>query len=46
LQRRLVEAGLLSEIKPPITDTTPWQGRQAVPIEGEPLSAMILRERR
>ncbi len=46
LQRRLVAAGVLSEIKPPITDTTPWQGREAVPIEGEPLSEMIIRERR
>jgi putative addiction module CopG family antidote len=46
LQRRLVAAGLLSEIKPPITDMSPWQGRQAVPIEGELLSEMIIRERR
>ncbi len=46
LQRKLYAAGLLSEIKPPITDLSPWQGRQAVPIEGEPLSEMIIRERR
>lgn len=46
LQRRLFEAGILSEIKPPITDLTPYQNRQAVPIQGEPLSEIIVRERR
>jgi Arc/MetJ-type ribon-helix-helix transcriptional regulator len=46
LQRRLLEAGVLSEIKPPITDPTPYRNRQAVPIQGEPLSETILRERR
>jgi hypothetical protein len=37
---------VLSEIKPPITDRTPYQNRQAVPIPGEPRSETILRERR
>jgi putative addiction module CopG family antidote len=46
LQRRLFAAGLLSEIKPPIYDPAPWNGRQAVPIEGEPLSETVIRERR
>ena len=46
LQRRLFEAGVLSEIKPPITDFTPYRQRRAVPIQGEPLSETILRERR
>jgi Arc/MetJ-type ribon-helix-helix transcriptional regulator len=46
LQRRLLNAGLLSEIKPPITDLTPYRNRQAVPIQGEPLSETIIRERR
>src|SRR5947209_7393605 len=46
LQRRLFDAGVLSEIKPPITDLTPYRHRQAVPIQGEPLSETILRERR
>jgi Arc/MetJ-type ribon-helix-helix transcriptional regulator len=46
LQRRLLEAGVLSEIKPPITDLTPYRQRQAVPIQGEPLSETVLRERR
>jgi hypothetical protein len=46
LQRRLYEAGLLSEIKPPITDLTPYRHRKAVPIKGEPLSETVIRERR
>jgi putative addiction module CopG family antidote len=46
LQRHLFEAGLLSEIKPPITDPSPWKDRKAVPIEGEPLSETVIRERR
>jgi Arc/MetJ-type ribon-helix-helix transcriptional regulator len=46
LQRRLFEAGVLSEIKPPIADLSAYQGRQAVPIQGEPLSHTVIRERR
>jgi hypothetical protein len=46
LQRRLFDAGLLSEIKPPIRDLTPYRNRQAVPIKGEPLSETVIRERR
>jgi Arc/MetJ-type ribon-helix-helix transcriptional regulator len=46
LQRRLFEAGVLGEIKPPITDLLPYRRRQAVPIRGEPLSQTVLRERR
>jgi Arc/MetJ-type ribon-helix-helix transcriptional regulator len=46
LQRRLYDAGVLSEVKPPITDLAPYRHRQAVPVQGEPLSETILRERR
>lgn len=46
LQRQLVEAGILSEIKPPITDLTPYRNRRAVPVQGEPVSETIIRERR
>jgi hypothetical protein len=46
LQRRLLESGLLSEIKPPITDLSAYQDRKAAPIQGEPLSETVIRERR
>jgi len=46
LQRRLLEAGIISEIKPPITDMTPYRNRRAVPIHGEPISETVIRERR
>ena len=46
LQRRLVESGVLSEIKPPITDLAPYRNRRAIPVQGEPLSATVIRERR
>jgi hypothetical protein len=46
LQRRLHKAGIISEIKPPITDLTPYQHRRAVPIQGEPISETAIRERR
>jgi hypothetical protein len=46
LQQRLVEAGVLSEVKPPISDLAPYRNRRAVPIQGEPLSETIIRERR
>jgi Arc/MetJ-type ribon-helix-helix transcriptional regulator len=46
LQRRLLAAGVISEIKPQITDMTPYRNRRAVPIQGEPLSQTVIRERR
>jgi Arc/MetJ-type ribon-helix-helix transcriptional regulator len=46
LQQRLFAAGIISEIKPPITDLTPYQNRQAIPVQGEPLSEAVIRERR
>lgn len=45
-QQRLFDAGLISEIKPPITDLAPYQDRRAVPIQGEPISVTALCERR
>jgi len=46
VQRRLFDANLISEIKPPITDLTPYENRRAVPVQGEPISVTALRERR
>jgi Arc/MetJ-type ribon-helix-helix transcriptional regulator len=45
LQRRLLAAGVISEVKPPIRDLTPYQNRRAVPIQGEPISETVIRER-
>lgn len=45
LQRRLLAAGLLSEIKPPRTPTG-TESFVPITIEGEPLSETIIRERR
>ena len=46
LQRELLDAGIISELRPPITDLTPYRNRQAVPIQGEPISETVIRERR
>jgi hypothetical protein len=46
LQRLLLEAGIISEIKPPITDFTPYENRQTISVQGEPLSETVIRERR
>jgi len=43
---KLVEFGVLSEVKPPITDFAPYQSRQPVETTGKPLSEVILEERR
>jgi hypothetical protein len=44
-QRALYEAGLVSEIKPPITDPTPYR-REPIKIKGKPLSETVIEERR
>jgi len=46
LDRILMEAGLLTEIPLPVADFTPWQNRQPIQIEGQPLSETIIEERR
>ena len=46
LQRKLLDAGIVTEIKPPITDPRPYLNRKAVPIKGQPLSETVIRERR
>jgi hypothetical protein len=46
LQRRLVQAGVLSEIKPPRRFAPESERFTPVPIQGEPLSETVIRERR
>ena len=44
-QQALFEAGVVSEIKPPISDPTPYR-REPVKIKGKPLSETVIEERR
>jgi hypothetical protein len=46
MQRQLLEAGIIGEVRSPITDLTPYRNRRAVPIQGEPISETVIRERR
>jgi hypothetical protein len=46
VERRLFEAGLLREIKRPITDLTPYRDRKLINTKGKPLSETIIEERR
>jgi hypothetical protein len=46
LDRMLRDAELLTEIPMPVTDFTPWQNRQPIQVEGQPLSEIIIEERR
>ena len=45
VQHALYEAGLVREIKPPITDPTPYR-REPIAIKGKPLSETVIEERR
>ena len=46
MKERLVELGILSEIKPPITDFTPYQNRKPIEVTGKPTSELIIEDRR
>ena len=46
LQQRLLRAGIIRHIPPPITDFAPYQNRTPVSIEGKPLSETVIEERR
>jgi hypothetical protein len=45
-QRRLVEAGLLKEIKRPLRDAEAFKNGKPVEIKGKPLSETVIKERR
>jgi hypothetical protein len=45
-KRRLVAAGLLNEVRPPVPDPESYRGRTPVPVTGKPLSETIVEERR
>jgi len=46
LERQLLEAGLLCEIKLPITDLTSYRDRKPIAVKFKPLSEIIVEERR
>jgi len=46
LHQALLAAGVISEIKPPITDFTPYKNRKLIEVKGKPLSETIIEERR
>lgn len=45
LERRLHEAGLLKQIREPITDFAPYQNRAPIMVRGKPVSETILEDR-
>jgi hypothetical protein len=45
-QRHLLKLGIIREIKPPITDFTPYQNRQPIEVKGKPTSEVIIEDRR
>lgn len=45
-KRRLLDLGLLKEVKPPVRDLGPYQHREPFKIQGKPLSETIIEERR
>ena len=45
LDQLLLEAGVISEIPPPITDFTPYENRQPIEVKGKPISETIIEER-
>ena len=46
MQRQPLEAGIIGELRPPITDPAHCRNRKAVPIQGEPMSETVINERR
>ena len=46
LDQLLLEAGVISEIPPRITDFTPYENRQPIQVKGKPISETIIEERR
>ncbi len=46
LDEKLLESGLLKEIRGPITDFTPYQNRTLLPVGDKPLSEIVIEGRR
>ena len=46
LDQMLLEAGVISEIPPPITDFAAYENRRRIEVKGKPVSETIIEERR
>jgi len=46
LQQKLLEVGLLSEIRPPVADLESYWGYKPVEVSGKPVSETLIEERR
>lgn len=46
LDQALLQAGVISETPPPITDFKPYENRRPVGVKGKPISETIIEERR
>lgn len=46
LDAKLLAAGLLKDVKSPITDFTPYKNRKLMPVGGKPLSEIVIENRR
>jgi hypothetical protein len=44
--QEMLREGILDQVPPPITDTTPYENRKLIEVKGEPLSETIIKERR
>jgi len=45
-ERHLYEKGIIGEVKPPITDFSPYANYKPITVIGEPVSETIIKERR
>lgn len=43
--QRLLDEGLIREIKPPVTDPSQYQDEEPLEVKGQPLSEIIIEER-
>ena len=46
VDQEMLRMDILDQVPPPITDTTPYENRKLIGVEGEPLSETIMKERR
>jgi hypothetical protein len=46
LDQLLLDAGVISETLPAITDFTPYENRRPIEVKGKPISETIVEERR